>query len=308
MSRAFFISLLLHSLAVALVFSFLKHNSFHTDSNIKKISLNSIKIEKHQLRAKSEKRAKSHKLKAESLEPKAESKKRVESLKPKEKIEDTKPKEEQTLQTKKEPKVEAKREIEKEQTPKTQTLKTPTLKAVQKPKVVKKKTKSHKRKVKIVKPKVQSRKLKAKSSKFKVKRKKYKAQSSKFRVGRKKHRAKSSRKKAKGLKRRVHSKKASQITNYQSPITNSPNIKAQIYQAINEAKVYPRLAKKMNLQGSVYTCFNISPSGNVSNISTSGAHTLLQRGARQTINRAKYSFPNVPNPMHICLTITFTLE
>lgn len=81
MSRAFFISLLLHSLAVVLVFSFLKHNSFHTNSNIKKISLNSIKIEKQQLRAKSEKEAENLK-EAKSLERRVKSSKfEVRSLK-----------------------------------------------------------------------------------------------------------------------------------------------------------------------------------------------------------------------------------
>ncbi len=284
MSRAFFISIVLHTLAIAAILYFFKETELYSSNPIKKISLQSIKILKP--------KAQSKKLKAESkvesLEPRAKSEEKLKAESFKSKVRSLKQKANgsETLVSPKKIKI-----LKHKSKAKSLELRAKSKK--------KHKTKSHK--------KAKSQELRAKSEKkFKAKSLKHKAKSGKIK-------AKSFKHKAKGNKRKTSNQlpvtnNQSLITNHKSLITPSPNIKAQIYQAINQAKVYPRLAKKMNLQGSVYTCFTLGPGGNVSNITTSGAHTILQQGARKTINRAKYSFPSVPNRINICISINFILE
>ena len=150
------------------------------------------------------------------------------------------------------------------------------------------------------------KKLKTKSFKHKAKSDKPKAKSFK-------HTVKSSNRKTRKQTQIISNQlpvtnNQSQTTNYKPQTTTSPNIKAQIYQAINSAKIYPHLAKKMGLQGSVNTCFTLNPSGLVSNITTSGAHAILQRGARETIHRAKYAFPHLQKSLHLCVDIHYLLQ
>ncbi len=247
MSRPFLISMLIHALAVAAIFSFFEKSSVGLQPNIKKISLNSIKIEKsiQKPKIKKKKEAKHPQKENKEKKPKAKSQKKAKS---------------------KELRVKSKKKL---------------------------KVKSQKRKTRSKAKRAKSKKkLKDKSFKYKVK----------------------SRKQKIGNQKPITSNQLpvsnhkSLITNHKPLIAPSANIKAQIYQAINSAKVYPRLAKKMGLQGSVYTCFTVSPGGNVSNITTSGAHAILQRGARQTIDRAKSSFPAVPSVMNICVSINYILQ
>ena len=277
MSRAFFISIVLHTLAIAAVLYFFKETELYSNNPIKKISLQSIKILKPKVQSKKLK----DESKAESLEPRAKSEEKLKAESFKSKVRSLKQKANgsETLVSPKKIKI-----LKHKSKAKSLELRAKSKKKL--------KAKSHK--------KAKSQERRAKSEKkFKAKSLKQKAKSGKIK-------AKSFKHKAKGNKRKTSNQLP--VTNNQSLITPSPNIKAQIYQAINEAKVYPRLAKKMNLQGSVYTCFRLSPSGNVSNITTSGAHAILQQGARKTINRAKYSFPSVPNRINICISINFILK
>ena len=277
MSRAIFLSIFLHTLAIALIFTIFKNNNNYSTQNVKKISLSTIKIVKTKdVQAENRKnKAKGRKLKAKSSKLKAH-----------------------------------KLPITSNQLPVTRKTKSKELRA--KSGLEKLKAKSSKLKAQSLKPKRKNRIHKATSRKFKAhkapitkkaKSKKLKVLSSKLKVKRegrkeKSHmRAKShlQKQKAQSLKLKA---KSSQVT----------NIKFQIYQAINSAKIYPRLAKKMHQQGRVYTCFTLNTNKTISNLTTSGASSILQKGARQTIKRAKQNFPTVQNPMHLCVTISYTLE
>ena len=249
MSRAFLLSILLHTLAIAFVFVMFRQNSAYPHQSIKKISLSTIVIKKPVAEE------------AKSLEPKAKSKKSKTDI--------LKAKSELKPEIKKVAKI-IKKPIVKKPIPKKQVEK----------KIAKNIHKSVKHKV----IKKNYKKLKKKSNKKSVKKKKFMQ-----------------------VKKAVAIPKSSNSIQRANTSPN-PNIKAQIYRAINSAKVYPRFAKRMKQQGGVYTCFTLNSNGSVSNLTTSGASGILQKGARQTINRAKQNFPTVPRAMHLCVTINYVLE
>ncbi len=269
MSRAFFLSILLHSLIFALIFPLFQHNTFYTNSHLKKISLNTITIQKI--------------TKKTFLENKKQNNTQKEKYTP----------------SKKELKIKPQIKVPKKQTIKTH-LNT-TFKAIKKQKS-KEKIKKNKQKTLLkhkikIKPK---RKTKANYQKHKFKSKK-KGKNKKF-----KSKIQSSKQKIK--KQKLLTTNKSLITHRQLLSIPSQNIKAKIYQAINNAKIYPILAKKMHLEGSVHSCFTLNKDGSISNISAYGAHMILNQGAIKTIKRAQSSFPKVPYSMHFCVTIRYVLE
>ena len=167
-----------------------------------------------------------------------------------------------------------------------------------------------KRKIAIKKKRVKSNpksNKRAKSTKQLHKEKKYQISkkkrivSKKVSKGRRKRVSKSSSMQKKVVATPKRSKQIEKASTY-------PNIKAKIYQAINRVKIYPRAAKRVGAQGSVNTCFTLGANRSVSNITTQGAHPLLQKGARATIQKAKEYFPNIPNPRHLCVTISYVLD
>ncbi len=83
--------------------------------------------------------------------------------------------------------------------------------------------------------------------------------------------------------------------------------RSKIYEAIQRAKRYPSLAKRLRKEGVVKTCFDLLPSKEVKNITTSGASKILQKGAYQTILEAKQEFPKPNKKVNICLNIVFKL-
>ena len=83
--------------------------------------------------------------------------------------------------------------------------------------------------------------------------------------------------------------------------------RSKIYEAIQRAKRYPPLAKRLRKEGVVKTCFDLLPSKEVKNITTSGASKILQKGAYQTILEAKQEFPKPNKKVNICLNIVFKL-
>ena len=84
--------------------------------------------------------------------------------------------------------------------------------------------------------------------------------------------------------------------------------RSKIYEAIQRAKRYPPLAKRLKKEGVVRTCFDLLPSKEVKNITTSGASRLLQKGAYQTILEAKHEFPNPNQKVRVCLDIVYKLQ
>jgi len=84
--------------------------------------------------------------------------------------------------------------------------------------------------------------------------------------------------------------------------------KNKIYEAIQRAKRYPRLAKKLHIQGIVHVRFTLHPNGEVTNIQTSNAHAILKKSARQTIIEASPEFPKTTHKVDISLNIAYKLR
>ncbi|RUM73900.1 MAG: hypothetical protein DSZ11_04935 [Sulfurovum sp.] len=55
---------------------------------------------------------------------------------------------------------------------------------------------------------------------------------------------------------------------------------------INSNKRYPTMAKRRHIQGTVHVIFDILSSGEIFNIRTSGASTILQKAARKSVMRS----------------------
>lgn len=84
--------------------------------------------------------------------------------------------------------------------------------------------------------------------------------------------------------------------------------KDKIYEAIQRAKRYPRIAKKLHIQGVVKVSFILHPNGSVTNIKTSGANSILQKSARKTIIEASPEFPKPTKKVTISLNIAYKLR
>jgi len=84
--------------------------------------------------------------------------------------------------------------------------------------------------------------------------------------------------------------------------------KSKIYEAIQRAKRYPRLAKKLHITGIVKVRFKLHPNGEVTHITTSNAHNLLQKSARNTILEASSEFPKPNTTVTISLNIAYKLR
>ena len=84
--------------------------------------------------------------------------------------------------------------------------------------------------------------------------------------------------------------------------------KNKIYEAIQRAKRYPRMAKKLHITGVVKVRFTLYPDGSVSNITTSNAHLLLQKSAKKTILDASVEFPKPAQKVDISLNIAYKLR
>ncbi len=123
-------------------------------------------------------------------------------------------------------------------------------------------------------------------------------------------------------KRKIHHKKIAKRIKpkISHPKTSTPNPqpsykstyinlnRSKIYEAIQRAKRYPPMAKRLRKEGVIHTCFDLFSSGEVKNITTSGASRLLQKGAYQTILDAKAEFPNPSQKVRVCLDIAFRLD
>jgi len=84
--------------------------------------------------------------------------------------------------------------------------------------------------------------------------------------------------------------------------------KSKIYQAIQRAKRYPRMAKKLGIQGIALVTFTLTTSGKVINIQTSGAKSILLKSAKKTIIEASSSFPRPSQNITISVPISYKLR
>jgi len=120
--------------------------------------------------------------------------------------------------------------------------------------------------------------------------------------------------KGRGKKRRVVKSIATQsTTNVSSQVYIAKREyfslnRSSIYQAIQRAKRYPHMAKRLNIQGVVGVSFTLHPDGSITNISTYNAHSLLQKAAKETIIRASSRFPRPSSSVNISLNIAYKLR
>ena len=84
--------------------------------------------------------------------------------------------------------------------------------------------------------------------------------------------------------------------------------RSKIYEAIQRAKRYPPLAKRLGITGKVQVVFTLHPDGTVSNIQISGAHKILQKSARKTIMIASKEFPKSSEDVLVRVSIGYVLE
>jgi len=84
--------------------------------------------------------------------------------------------------------------------------------------------------------------------------------------------------------------------------------KSLIYEAIQRAKRYPRMAKKLHLEGTVSVSFLLKTNAHVVQIRTSGAHSSLLNAAKKTIIEASAHFPKPPVDIHINVPLRYSLR
>ena len=107
---------------------------------------------------------------------------------------------------------------------------------------------------------------------------------------------------------------AVQSTAVESDLSNEKRaFKRETRDIINSNKRYPTMAKRRHIQGTVHVTFDISSSGEIFNIRTSGASTILQKAARKSV--MKSSPLNIPNLLHsqfpmnnVSINIDFQLQ
>ncbi|MCK5854537.1 MAG: energy transducer TonB [Sulfurovaceae bacterium] len=103
-------------------------------------------------------------------------------------------------------------------------------------------------------------------------------------------------------------------TAIKSDFTNEKRaFKRETRDIINSNKRYPTMAKRRHIQGTVHVVFDILSNGEIFNIRTSGASTILQKAARKSV--MKSSPLNVPSvlenqfPMNnVSVNIDFQLQ
>jgi protein TonB len=96
------------------------------------------------------------------------------------------------------------------------------------------------------------------------------------------------------------------ITYFETEQFLSKNLN-KIYQAIQRAKTYPLVAKRLNIQGVVNISFTLLPSGKVINLQTYSAHPILQKAAKKTIIKASQNFPKPKSKVNISLKLNYKL-
>ena len=82
---------------------------------------------------------------------------------------------------------------------------------------------------------------------------------------------------------------------------------AKIRELINENIIYPKRAKKLNIQGIVTIRFKILEDGNIVEIEVMQGHKFLQKATIEAIQNASKLFPKVKNSIEIQIPIEFKL-
>jgi protein TonB len=102
----------------------------------------------------------------------------------------------------------------------------------------------------------------------------------------------------KNVSKPAQSQQKSYITKYRS----------LIYEAIQKAKHYPRIAVKLKKEGTVHMRFTLMPDGTATAIQTTGAHSILQKAAKECILKACKDFPKPIEAITINVPIKYQLE
>jgi len=103
--------------------------------------------------------------------------------------------------------------------------------------------------------------------------------------------------------------KASENTLAKVPLAEPQNTDyfSLLQARIESRKYYPRSARKQGIEGSVDVSFRLFKDGEVRDISTSGAHRLLNHAASQAIKKS-LPFPAAPDSIVLPKTIHFSMH
>ena len=82
----------------------------------------------------------------------------------------------------------------------------------------------------------------------------------------------------------------------------------RIIEAIEKAKYYPKIARRMHLEGTVKVSFVLERDGSVHDIIAEGEQGILKKAAKTTIRRASLHFPRPPHRMTISVPIVYRLK
>ena len=103
--------------------------------------------------------------------------------------------------------------------------------------------------------------------------------------------------------------KAAEKTLAKAPIAEAQNVDyfSLLQARIESRKYYPRSARKQGIEGNVDASFRLFKDGEVRDITTSGAHRLLNHAASQAIKKS-LPFPAPPDSIDLPKTIHFSMH
>ncbi len=82
----------------------------------------------------------------------------------------------------------------------------------------------------------------------------------------------------------------------------------RLKKAINTNKIYPKMAKKRGLQGTVHVSFTINSSGKVSNITVKGSKMFIKATKRAILRSFPINTKNISLPLKVNLRLNYTLK
>ncbi|CAA6807416.1 MAG: Unknown protein [uncultured Campylobacterales bacterium] len=83
----------------------------------------------------------------------------------------------------------------------------------------------------------------------------------------------------------------------------------EIFQAIKKVQKYPRMAKKMKIEGRVKVSFRLLKNSNIQDIKiVKSAHNILNKDAIKTIKMASLFFPSPKEDLTLVIPIVYRLN
>jgi len=83
---------------------------------------------------------------------------------------------------------------------------------------------------------------------------------------------------------------------------------AKIQRAVVQNRYYPKIAKRLHIQGEVKASFYLLPSGKIEDLKATGAKKILCKAAKKTILRASQDFPHPKERVKINIPIIYSLK